>query len=193
MAPHGMLGGRIHRVAGPDLVARHGGDVDDVAGLLPLHVRQRRGDTIQHALDVHVDGAVPVVHRKALERRERHEPSVVEQHVDASIRLHGRVYQSLDLLAVCDVRGSGQRLAAFGGQVPSQRLDALDAPGSEYDGCPLGAQVPSGRFAQPAARAGDDDDLAFNVVAHGSHPMAPVLATSAFARFTADIAFGHPT
>jgi hypothetical protein len=42
-------------------VAGHGGDVDDVPALLPLHVRERRGDAVQHALDVHVDHPVPLV------------------------------------------------------------------------------------------------------------------------------------
>ena len=56
-----MLGRRIDGAAGTHLVARHGRDIDDVAALLRLHVRQRGGDAVEHALDVDVDHAVPVV------------------------------------------------------------------------------------------------------------------------------------
>jgi hypothetical protein len=46
-----------------------GRDIDEVAGLLPLHVRQRRSDSVQHALDVDVDHPVPLVDLQPFERR----------------------------------------------------------------------------------------------------------------------------
>ena len=109
---HGVLGRRVDRAAGADLVAGDRRDVDDVPGLLLLHVRQRRGDAVEHALDVDVDHPVPVVDLEALERRLRHQPGVVDHHVDAPVRLHGRVDQPLHLVAVGDVRRDGERLAA---------------------------------------------------------------------------------
>src|SRR4051794_27816882 len=76
--PHGRLRRRVDRAARPDLVAGDGGDVDDLSALLTLHVREGGGDTVQHALEVHVNGAVPVIYLQALERRVRHQPSVIE-------------------------------------------------------------------------------------------------------------------
>ena len=37
---------------------------------------------------------------------------------------------------------------------------------AEHDACTLRREMPRRRFAQPAARAGDDDDFAFDVIAH---------------------------
>ena len=86
------------RSPGRHLVAGHRRDVDDVAALLRLHVRQRRGDAVQHALDVHIDHAVPVLHLAALQRRVRHQAGVVEDHVDAPVSLHGTIDEAPDLL-----------------------------------------------------------------------------------------------
>jgi len=54
----------------PDRVLGRGdrGDADDVAALALLHRRQHGGDPVEHALDVHVDRAVPVVDVQPLER-----------------------------------------------------------------------------------------------------------------------------
>jgi hypothetical protein len=65
-----MLGRRIDREkAGTDLMAGHRGDIDDMPGFLLLHMRQRRRDAVQDALDVDIDRPVPVVDVEALERR----------------------------------------------------------------------------------------------------------------------------
>ena len=36
--------------------------INKVSGFLPLHIRQRRSNTVQYALDVHIDHSVPVVY-----------------------------------------------------------------------------------------------------------------------------------
>jgi hypothetical protein len=115
-----MLGRRIDGEAGPDLMAGHGRDVDEMPGFLLLHIRQRRGNAVQHPLDVHVYHPVPFVDLEALERRLRHQPGVVDHDVDAPVCLHGRVDQSFDLLVVGDVRSYGDCLAAAAGQLVRQ-------------------------------------------------------------------------
>src|SRR6516164_4918275 len=47
-----VLRGSVDGEAWPDPVARDGGNVDEVACLLPLHVRQRRGNAVEYTLDV---------------------------------------------------------------------------------------------------------------------------------------------
>ena len=79
-------------------------------------------------LDVHVDHLIPVVDLQALEWRVRHQPGVVEHHVDAPVGLHGGVDQRLHLVSVRDIRGYGQRLAASACQFVGQRLDTVDTP-----------------------------------------------------------------
>ena len=62
------------------------------------HVRQRRGDAVEHALDVDVDHPVPLVDLQPLEQRLRHEARVVDHHVDPSVVLNRRVHQPLHLI-----------------------------------------------------------------------------------------------
>jgi hypothetical protein len=51
------FGGRIDGAARADLVAGDRRYVDDVPTFLPGHVRQRGGDAVEHAFQVHVDEA----------------------------------------------------------------------------------------------------------------------------------------
>ncbi len=88
------------------------GDIDEVAGFLPRHVRQRGGDAIQHALDVHIEGAFPVLDVQALNRCKRHDAGIVQHHVHATELLHGSIHQFLHLVAMRHVRVDGKRLAA---------------------------------------------------------------------------------
>ncbi len=135
-------------------------------GFLLLHVRQRRGDAVEHALDVDVDHPVPFVDLEPFERRVRHQAGVVEHHVDAAVGLHGRVDQVLDLIAVGDVGGDGQGLAAaaVSSSASAWMRSARRAPSTTV--APSRGEVARRGFAQPAAGAGDDDDFAFDVVAH---------------------------
>jgi hypothetical protein len=138
-----------------------------VAGLPLLHVGQRRGDSVEHALDVDVDHPVPLVDLEAFQERLRHQPGVVEHDVDAPVLLHGRVHEALHLAAVGDVGGEGERLPSLGRQVVRERLEAAGAPRAQHDRRALRGEQPCGGLAQPAARARDDDDLPFDVAAHG--------------------------
>jgi hypothetical protein len=72
-------------------------------GFLLLHMRQRCGDAVQHALDVHVDRPVPLVDPEALEWRLRHQSRVVDYDVDTPVRPHGCIDQFLNLVTVGDV------------------------------------------------------------------------------------------
>ena len=56
-----------------------------MSSLLLLHMVQRRGDTVQDALDVHVDHPVPFIDLESFEQRMRHEPGVVDHDVDTAI------------------------------------------------------------------------------------------------------------
>jgi hypothetical protein len=47
-----------------------------------------------------------------------------------------------------------------------QGLDAIGASRIQHNACALLGEMPGGRFAQPAARALDDRDLSFDVIAH---------------------------
>ncbi|MNL47431.1 hypothetical protein D3C87_1702210 [compost metagenome] len=106
-----MFGGGIDGTAGADLVAGDRGDVDDVAALLLLHVRKCSTDAVEHALEVDVDGAVPILDLAALQWRVRHQPGIVEHDVDAAMEPDGVIDQALDLLERRYVGLNGSLLA----------------------------------------------------------------------------------
>jgi len=78
---------------------------------------QRRGDTVQHTLDVDVDHPVPFGDLKELERRLRHQPRVVDHHIYTATSLNRSVDQLLDCIAVADVCLYRKRLAAVTAQI----------------------------------------------------------------------------
>jgi hypothetical protein len=105
-----MFGRCIHRETGSDPMAGARGDVDEMPDFLLFHIRQRRGDTVQHPLDVHVDHPIPLVDLEALKQRLRDQPGIVDHHIDPSEGAHCGIEQSFDLLAVNDVRRNGESL-----------------------------------------------------------------------------------
>jgi hypothetical protein len=100
---HRGFGGRIDGAAQADLVAGDRRYVDDVPTFLPGHVRQRGGDAVEHAFQVHVDHPVPVVDLAAFERRVRHQTGIVDDHVQVPVHRNRAVDERLHLLAVGDI------------------------------------------------------------------------------------------
>jgi DNA-binding transcriptional LysR family regulator len=129
-------------------------------------VRERRGNAVQHALEVDVDHPVPFVDLQALQGRERHDAGVVDENVDPAAGLDGRVHQALYLSAVRDIGLHGERLSSDGRDLLHQRLEALDPARAQHDGGALRGKVPGGRLSHPAAGPRDHDDLSLDVVAH---------------------------
>jgi hypothetical protein len=85
-----------------------------MAGFLPLHMRQRRGDPVQRAFEVHVDRPVPLVDPEALEQRLRHQPGVVDHHVTAQgapVALGARRQDRIQALARELTAGGGKAIA----------------------------------------------------------------------------------
>ena len=93
----------------------------------------------------------------------RHHAGVVEDHVDAAVLLDGGVDQRLDLRRIGYVGGTCGRLAAASRNLLDEHLQPLDAPRPQHHRCPALGEISRGRFAQTAAGAGDDDDLARDV------------------------------
>ena len=125
------------------------------------------GNAVRHALDVDVDGALPVIDLAAFERRVRHHACIVEDDVDAAVLLDCAVDGGLNLRRVGHVRDERGRLAAccargayFAYGYPAvvisrpqslhpRAVRALFASSESTSG----AAVPSGRDA-PVARYG---------------------------------------
>jgi hypothetical protein len=80
--------------------------------------------------------------------------------------LYGCVDQPFDLVALGDVCCYGNGLATTRLQLIRQRLNAIKAPRTQGNARALRGEKAGGRFAQPAARARDDDDFSFDVIAY---------------------------
>ena len=139
-----------------------------MAASLRDHLVVHRGDAVQHALEVHVDAAVPGLCRRGVigEERERHRPRAVDQNVDGA---EGCDRERAQLVGVGPIGDVG---APVGG-LPTRRLD-LGADGFQPGFVDVGCDDPSapgGRHlrdepAESAGRAGDDDDLVLQVIRH---------------------------
>jgi len=135
-----------------------------------LEHRQGGGDAVQQALDVDVDHLVPLVGQARRHRGDGHVAGVVDQHVDPAEGLDGGGDHGVGVGLDGDVGPDGDRLAAGGGDLGDQGLQAVDAAGGQHQAGALGGEVAGGGFAQAAAGPGDDDDLAGNVGGHGKSP-----------------------
>ena len=125
---------------------------------------QGGGYAVQHALDVHVDHPVPLVDLEQLERRKRHEARIIDDDVDAAMRIHSAIDQRLHLGAVGHVGLShGFPVDA---EFVGQRHEPVQPPRAEHDFCASTGEMTPGLGAQPAARAAVHDDLVVDSVGH---------------------------
>jgi hypothetical protein len=120
----------------------------------------------EDSLDIDVDHLVPFVDLQKFKRRLRHQSGIVDHHVNAAEGPHSGIDQSLHLRGVGDVRGHGERFAAGTRQRLRESLEAILPSRAEHEDRALGREKPCRGFTQSVARAGDYDDLAFNVVSH---------------------------
>ena len=84
--PHGEFRRTVDSAARrEDFDASDRSDVDDMTLFLLLHDRQHRGHPVQEALDVHIDHPVPFFDLDRRHRRDRHDPGIVNDHVDPAV------------------------------------------------------------------------------------------------------------
>ena len=139
------------------------GDVDELAVALPLHDGEPSGNAVKHALDVNVDHAVPFVDLERLEGRERHQPRIVDHHVDLAELLLGELHERLHIFAIGHVQRAIGSRPAFGLNIGYDLLKAVDPPCAKHDISAAPGQKPRGHLTDAAARPGDGDDFPLQV------------------------------
>ncbi len=152
-----VLGAAIGGAAGKAGLAGLRGEVDDVAGAAPLHPRERQLHPVHDP--VHVDVDHPLRGRVVLldEPAQRHDPGVVDEHVERAEPLLDLVEKALERVAPGDVELERDRLAA---ELRGRLLRELAVEVADRDLRALAHQCPRGRLPDPAGPAGDRDDLA---------------------------------
>ena len=164
----GGLGGAVHPGAGDPAVAVDRGDVDHMAAALVDHLVVDRADSVDHALDVDVDGLMPPLPGAFVigEVGQRHHPGVVDEHVHSTEGAHRLSHGGLQRGQIGDVGHLGQCLCPGGGDPGGHFIQPLardvdtDHPG------PVRRAFLRDQAAESAGRTGDHDDLAGQVCGH---------------------------
>ncbi|MOA25172.1 hypothetical protein D3C78_1458820 [compost metagenome] len=135
-------------------------------GLLPLLQQQRdeRTDTVDDALQVDIEHALPLRRADFPAKAGLHHACVVEQQVDAAPVLHGGIAQTFDLSVIAHIGDTSNGLRACANQLIAQRLQAGSLHIGQYQAhaqarCMLGQ--PS---ANTAGGTGDHRYLPLSVV-----------------------------
>ena len=137
-----------------------------MAAFLLQKVRQCGRNAVEHALDVEVDHAIPLVDLEKRKRRDRHDAGIVHQDVDLAIGVDGLVDQGLDFGPLRCVYCNSERLSTAGLNVSDNRVETILTSRAQNNCSAQFCEVPSGALSETAARTRDDYDLAFNVPAH---------------------------
>lgn len=120
------------------------------------HRRRDRAHAEEHADDVHVEHAPEVLERGLGEWCGQEDPGVVEQHVDAAVRLERPGDRGAPVLLAADVvRTRARTVAQLGLQAPGALAVGV---GQQHERSLLG-EAPRGRSADAARGTGDQRDL----------------------------------
>jgi len=124
---YGCLARAVHAGADHRKIAVDGREIDDVSAPLRDHDVVYRDDAVEHALDVDVDDAVPLVDLERVHRRHRHDARVVEDHVDAAELVLCEGGEGVHVGAVRDVELAELGDAAFRADLRRDLLEAVRA------------------------------------------------------------------
>jgi hypothetical protein len=111
------------------------------------------------AANIDVDHRVPVLHLQRRERRQRHDASIVDQHVDAAEARNRVIDERLHVRAAGDVERTTFGGAARGNDFGGECFEPVGAACAEEQFRAGGGKFARRRSADTAARAGDQDDF----------------------------------
>jgi hypothetical protein len=124
---------------------------------------------VQQAEHVDVDHVPPLVEPSGVQTRERHDARVRDEHVEPAVLSHDGVdHVTVDVRAR-DVEVDGLRGPARCRDALDQLVEPLTTPRADDHVVPVRGEPLSRGGADPAARAGDEDDLLFGVCVHVFH------------------------
>ena len=103
-----------------------------MAAVLSLKSRQCSSDTIEHTLDVHIDHPFPFLDFIGGKRRQRHQPRIVDKHIESPETLDGCFRKRFDLIALRHVHCLCQCLASSGYDLPYDLVQMTAAPSATF-------------------------------------------------------------
>lgn len=123
-----------------------------------------RPDAPKHALDVHVDHALPLVHLNCGKRRERHDAGIVHQDVDASPSVDRGLRKGCHGVTVGHVQHLRQGGTSCVSNLRGNGLDTSQAACTQQYFPTGGAKLSSDALADAAGGASDQNDLVHGVL-----------------------------
>ena len=120
-----------------------------MAAVLSLKSGQCRSDTIEDTLDIHINHLFPFLDFIGGKWRQRHQPRIVDEHVESAETLDGRLHKRFDLFALRHIHCSCQRLASSGYDLIDNFVQMTLATGTECDLRALCRQMTGNSFAMP--------------------------------------------
>jgi hypothetical protein len=136
--------------------------IDDLASSLSLHDRQACGYAVKNAADVDVDHPVPLLDFQRVERRQRHDPGVVDEDIQAAILADGLAGKGLHVGAIGDVECAAKTRSAFGTYGFDQGFQPVGAAGAKDDAGAFPCKVSRRRLADTAAGSCNGDHFSGN-------------------------------
>ncbi|MNL09442.1 hypothetical protein D3C87_1302020 [compost metagenome] len=138
---------------------------------LALHAGQNRGDTVQHAADVHVDHPVPFVQLQRRQRGQGHHASVVHDDVHLPVDALGMLDEGVHVLGRGNVQRAIIRHAPLCPNILNQLFQPVGAARAGQHAVALGGQQPRRGFADAAAGAGNEHHFGVpGLHRHGNSP-----------------------
>jgi len=96
----------------------------------------------------------------------RHQASVIYHDINSPVIFNGSIDQLLYLRALGDIGLHSNCFAFATRQFFRQRANPVNAAGTQYHDSPLLRQMTRRRLAKPTACSCNDDNFAFDVIAH---------------------------
>ena len=157
--------------------AGHRRGVDNVPLTLVAHDRQERSHAVDHPIEVDANCAGPLVHRAGPRVAVAGDAGVVAEYVRRSVRLEGKRGKCGDRRLRRGVARHRRDVGTLGGEPLLHRLESDGVNVGQHHLHSLGAEHLGQREADSTGRAGDDGDLADEIL-HLGIVRCPRLARS---------------
>lgn len=130
-----------------------------MAGASGRHLRQHRGNAVEHALDVDVDHSIPLIDLNRGHQRQRHNAGIIDDHVDASPGLARRLGKGGDFCAIGYVQAACHCLPALCPDFACECVQPIGAARTEHDLCSGSTERPADGGANAARSPGNEHDF----------------------------------
>ena len=163
---HGLdekFGCAVNTRRGADLVTCNGVHVENLPGFLFKHEWQHSSNSVEVALDVHIDHFFPILHGQIDPVGKEHQAGVVDQDVHCAIGVLCKLRECSGLIQMGNVCGESDHLAPGLTQLGNKRFQPVLIDCCCHDASALCGQCAGGGSTNAGRCASDDGDLVLQI------------------------------